>query len=57
MAKQKDTSSDYPIGLKEALYELPHIETVYIKGNEWHFIKRTGFKPVDREDIINSGTE
>jgi hypothetical protein len=55
MAKEKQIpASEYPKGLKDALLDLPHVETVYVKGHQWHFVKRDGFTAVDREDIIAS---
>lgn len=53
MAKEKEVpASEYPKGLKQALIELPHVETAYVKGSQWHFVKRPGFSAVDREDIL-----
>lgn len=58
MAKKKDIpASDHPKGLKEALLELPHIETVYVKGDQWHFVQRPGFDTVDREDVLGAEAE
>lgn len=58
MAKKKEIpASEYPKGLKEALAELPHVETAYVKGDQWHFVKREGFTAVDREDILESDSK
>lgn len=53
MAKEKEIpASEYPKGLKSALEELTHVETAYVKGDKWHFVKRPGFTAVDRDDIL-----
>lgn len=53
MAKPKVIEAGtYPKGLAEALEDLPHIEEIYVKGDEWHFVKRPGFTLIYREDVL-----